>query len=123
MHQIWNVVHIGEQVRKIARERGFTTARLAREVNTSRQNMQSIYKRTGIDTEMLLKISKALNYDFFRWLSLSLEMDGVEEPAFNYRKLEHWEKLEQERDMLKKMTELYAFRLEKLEEELRALKK
>lgn len=42
---------------------------LAKKVNCDRTNIYKIFQRASIDTELLSRISKALDYDFFMELS------------------------------------------------------
>lgn len=58
-------LHIGEKIRDKARERRIGPSELGRMINTSKQNIYSIFRRKTIDTELLLKISRALDFDFF----------------------------------------------------------
>lgn len=58
-------IHIGEKIKEKAYELRIGTTELAKAVNTSKQNIYGIYKRESIDTALLYKISKALNFDFF----------------------------------------------------------
>lgn len=58
-------IHIGERIRDITRERRIGPSELGRMINTSKQNIYSIFRRKTIDTELLVKISNALDFDFF----------------------------------------------------------
>ena len=58
-------IHIGEKIEENAREARIGTTELAKAINTSKQNIYGIFKRQSIDTALLLKLCKALNYDFF----------------------------------------------------------
>ncbi len=49
---------------------GRTVPWLARQICCERRNVYKIYARASIDTELLLRISKALNHDFFRYYSI-----------------------------------------------------
>ena len=55
-------LHIGEEIKRIVKEQGRQTQWLADKLNYDRNN---IYKRRYIDTGVLLRISNALEYDFF----------------------------------------------------------
>ena len=46
-----------------------TVLQLAQNINTTRENMHKILNKQYIDVELLLRISKALNHDFFKDLS------------------------------------------------------
>ena len=41
----------------------------ARNINTDRNNVYDIYQRSSIDTELLVRISETLKYDFFHLYS------------------------------------------------------
>lgn len=60
------MVNIGKEIDKILRFKGISGSELARRINTTPQNVDSIKKRSTIDTELLAKISKALEFDFFK---------------------------------------------------------
>jgi hypothetical protein len=58
-------VHIGGKIKARAKELRIGPTELARQINTTKQNVYGIYKRESIDTELLMKLSKALRLDFF----------------------------------------------------------
>ena len=58
-------VHIGEKIKARAKELRIGPTELAKTINTSKQNIYGIFKRESIDTALLEKISKALDFDFF----------------------------------------------------------
>ncbi len=60
-------INIGERIRLRAKELRIGPTELGKLINTSKQNVYGIYKRKSIDTEMLRKLSKALNCDFFQY--------------------------------------------------------
>lgn len=60
-------IHIGEKIKQRAEELRIGPTELGEMINTSKQNITSIYKREYIDTELLQKISKALKFDFFSY--------------------------------------------------------
>lgn len=60
-----NDIHIGEKIREKARELRIGPTELSRKINTSIQNVYGIFKRKSIDTELLERISEAMNFDFF----------------------------------------------------------
>ncbi len=60
-------MHIGEKVEARAKELRIGATELARKIRTSKQNVYSIYKRSSIDTDLLQKLSKALEFDFFAY--------------------------------------------------------
>ena len=58
-------LHIGKKIKDRAEQLRFGPTELAEKINTSKQNIYSIFKRLSIDTDILSKISVALEYDFF----------------------------------------------------------
>lgn len=60
-------LHIGEKIREKTRELRMGPTELSRKINTSIQNIYGIFKRKSIDTELLERISDALDFDFFSY--------------------------------------------------------
>lgn len=69
-------IHIGEIIKKKARELRIGPTELGEKINTSKQNVYGIYKRKSIDTELLRKISNALGHNFFNYYVSTLEFSG-----------------------------------------------
>ena len=53
-----------------------TVTWLARKINCDRRNIYNVFARTYIDTELLFRISLALNVDFFAYFSRALTSAG-----------------------------------------------
>lgn len=64
---------IGEQIKKelLRQERSVTW--LAKKLHCNRQNVYNIFGRTNIDTELLMRISVILQFDFFKIYSRQFE--------------------------------------------------
>lgn len=60
------VFHVGHKIREVADRKGMQISELGRRINTARQNVYKILNKKTMDTGMLLKISKVLEYDFFQ---------------------------------------------------------
>lgn len=60
-------MHIGEKVKARAKELRIGPTELARKIRTSKQNVYGIYSRESIDTALLQKLCKALEFDFFAY--------------------------------------------------------
>lgn len=58
-------IHIGRLIKQKVEERQKTVVWLARELSYSRTNVYKIYDKSSIDTEVLLRISAVLEFDFF----------------------------------------------------------
>lgn len=72
------MIHIGNCIRKKLEEQGKTTVWLARELGCHRTNIYKIYDKMTIDTGVLLRISKILDYDFFSLYSEEMEKRAEE---------------------------------------------
>jgi hypothetical protein len=60
-------IHIGEKIKKRAKEIRMGPTELSRLINTSKQNIYGIFKRKSIDSDLLYKICKVLQHDFFQY--------------------------------------------------------
>lgn len=52
-----------------------TVSWFARQLNCHRVNVYDIFRRSTIDTELLMRISVVLRYDFFKELSAEFESE------------------------------------------------
>ena len=66
-------VHIGKKIEEIFKKYGCSKSWLANEINCDRSNINNIFTRESIDTELLFKISVALHYNFFDEYNLKIE--------------------------------------------------
>ncbi len=64
-------MEIGEMIRQVLLERGITVTDFAKTLSCSRENAHRILKKETLDTDLLMKISEVLKYDFFRAISES----------------------------------------------------
>ena len=92
-------VHIGKEIERVLKEREISVTSFAKKINTSRENVYSIFKRPSIDTSQLYIISEVLNYNFYLLVTppqfleetkaiiadLSTQL-GVKEQEVNYLK-------------------------------------
>lgn len=58
--------HIGNLIKAELHRQGRTITWLAGEVHCTRENLYKIFRHPWINTDMLFKISEALQHDFFR---------------------------------------------------------
>jgi hypothetical protein len=70
-------IHIGSMIRLRAKELRIGPTELGSKINTSKQNVYGIYKRRSIDTRLLVKISVALDCDFFKYYTKSLQLSDA----------------------------------------------
>ena len=57
-------IYIGKIIEEKLKEKSMTVTGLADKINRERSTVHDIFKRKSIDTELLIEISKALDYDF-----------------------------------------------------------
>lgn len=58
-------IFIGEEIKKVVRERNVTVSWLARELGCHRTNIYRIFDSASVDTDILLRLSIILKCDFF----------------------------------------------------------
>lgn len=59
-------IHIGSLIKEKMQERGLSVSDLAYALHYERTNIYKIFKRNSIDVDLLIRISKVLDYDFLR---------------------------------------------------------
>lgn len=69
------MLHIGEIIRQKMLEQHVSVVYLARHLSCSRNNVYKLLSKYSLDTEVLMKISKLLNYDFFYLYSEEIRKD------------------------------------------------
>jgi cell division protein FtsB len=102
------MIHIGEEIQERLRKKRMKVIDFSRKIDTNRNNVYDIFSRKSIDSGLLLKISEALEFDFFRLYSIYLSKNSLvqqlEDPLEelkNYEDLKRKsEKLEQENSLL-----------------------
>lgn len=62
-------IHIGETIKSFLDARGQSYSWLARQINTDVSNVPKILKRASLNTDLLLRISLAMDTDFFAYYS------------------------------------------------------
>ena len=68
-----DTLHIGQGVKAELSQQGRTITWLAGEVHCTRENLYKIFRKPWMNTDMLFKISRALDHDFFLDCSASLK--------------------------------------------------
>lgn len=61
-----NELHIGQRIKEELARQGRTITWLAQEMECTRDNLYKIFRHQFINTELLLKISRAMKHDFFK---------------------------------------------------------
>lgn len=59
-------IHIGKLIHERVREVGMPVSRIEKFMKCSEDEIESMYRESSIDTFLLLRWSKLLEYDFFR---------------------------------------------------------
>ena len=62
-------IHIGHVIHAKVKDKGITVTEFAQKINCNRTNIYNIFTRQSIDTDLLLRISQVLDYDFFKLYS------------------------------------------------------
>jgi len=68
-----NNVHIGEIIYNVLVEDGHAVSWLAKKLHYDKSNVYRIFKNPTINTQLLLKISRLLKYDFFHHYSTIIQ--------------------------------------------------
>ena len=76
--------HIGEMIRQFVRERKLTGSWLAARLGCDRTNVYKMFKKPTIDTQLLLRISLILGFDFFTLYSQEVERN-LEQAAPSFK--------------------------------------
>ena len=103
-----NMIHIGEEIQERLRKKRMKVVDFSRKIDTNRNNIYDIFNRKSIDSGLLLKISEALEFDFFRLYSIPLskntlvqQLDDPLEELKNYEDLKrNFQSLEKENSLL-----------------------
>lgn len=66
-------MHIGEAIKKELEKQGKTVVWFAEQLPCDRTNAYRLFKKSSIDTHILIHISHILNHDFFADLSTELK--------------------------------------------------
>ena len=72
------LMHIGQLIAQEMHRQERSPSWLARHICCDRTNVYKIFQRESIDTSLLMRISKALNRNFFEELAEFYEQSGNE---------------------------------------------
>lgn len=99
-------IHIGEKIKQRAKQLRIGPTELGKLINTSKQNVNGIYKRKSIDSVLLKDLSKALDFNFFQYYLTNFPVVTNEpEAIYQPSKDKLIKKLTQELAQLKKQVE------------------
>lgn len=69
-------VHIGNEIRRVLHEDGRSVTWFADKIHCSRTHVYKIFAKDNIDVQLLDRISRALGYNFYEFLSQKFD-EGV----------------------------------------------
>ena len=70
-------LHIGQIIRQKVDEKGIKISQLSHRLNYTRRNIYDIFDRESVDSKLLAKISKILDYDFVTEYNTNTECVAV----------------------------------------------
>jgi len=68
-------IHIGSIIKQKVAESSMKTQEFADRIDCERTTVYDIYKRKSIDSELLIRISAALNFDFYNEIYFDKKTD------------------------------------------------
>ena len=68
----FKIIHIGELIKELVQERGIELYRICNFMKCTEQEVNEMYNMENMSTDVLLRWSKLLEYDFFRLYSQHL---------------------------------------------------
>ena len=66
-------MHIGQEIKNKIREKNISIVSFAHQLAYTRANIYKILDKKSIDTDLLIRISAILQYDFFKHFSQELD--------------------------------------------------
>jgi transcriptional regulator with XRE-family HTH domain len=100
---------IGEKIKEVLNSQGMTKVELSKRIKRKPQTVDDILIRSSIDSELLFVISKALNYNFFEWLSNEYKLPPNEPitASSNEWQQKYFEIMEENRQLSKEVIKLH----------------
>lgn len=87
-------IHIGTYIKQRVDEKNISLQRICKFFQTNEQNILKIYQQKSVDTDLLLRWCKLLEYDFFRlYVTHLLLYDGISHTKNNKTIRENGEKI------------------------------
>ena len=102
-------IHIGKKIKEELYKQKISVSTFAKKISRSRNVVYDIFERESVDTDLLNKIGKILNCDFFSVYSAQKEYSqegiksfNIREPEINYNKqIEEASLIQQQNQLLK----------------------
>ena len=71
-------VHIGSLIKAEVKHRGMTFTEFAKRIGIQKQNVErQVFSQQGLNTELLIQISEALDFDFFKYFQNKTTCDNI----------------------------------------------
>ena len=68
-----NNIHIGHLIQAQLEADKRSVSWLAREIGCTRNHIYKIFKKTSLDSDLILRISKAMQFNFFKYFSAEVQ--------------------------------------------------
>ncbi len=86
-------IHLGQTIQQIVIDKGLSVTEFSQMIGTSRSNAHNIFQREVLDTDLLAKISKVLDFNFFNLFenlssvtaTIVVHLDAGELESGNYK--------------------------------------
>lgn len=75
--------HIGHLIKKVFDQKDLSVSEFARQIHCERTNVYTIFNRSSIDMELLARISKVLEYNFFEDIMNEYGLTPMFSPQLN----------------------------------------
>lgn len=62
-----NDIHIGQLIQEQLKKDQRSVGWLSRQISCTRNNLYKVFKKPSLDAELLLRISKAMKFNFFQY--------------------------------------------------------
>ena len=69
-------IHIGHLIREQLKTDQRSASWLAREIGCSRNHVYKIFSKSSLDSDLIFRISKAMNFNFFQYYTAEF-IDGM----------------------------------------------
>lgn len=75
--------HIGHRIKSVFKEKGMSVSEFARQIHCERTNVYTIFNRPSIDIDLLARISKVLEHNFFEDVMKEYGLISMFSPQLN----------------------------------------
>ena len=78
MENLQSNIHIGHLIREQLKADQRSASWLAREIGCSRNHVYKVFKKSSLEADLILKISIAMNFNFFRYYTTAF-LEGMKD--------------------------------------------